>query len=62
MIEAKAFRIYIRIYTQFKREQLSANIKLTSIKALIRSVMTYTRLTWELAAENLPIKIAAPTK
>jgi hypothetical protein len=35
MIEAKAFRIFIRIYSLFKRERLSANIKLTLHKSLI---------------------------
>jgi hypothetical protein len=29
MIEAKAFRTFIRIYSLFKSERLSANIKLT---------------------------------
>jgi hypothetical protein len=41
MIEAKAFRTFIRIYSLLKSERLSANIKLTLHKALIRSVMTY---------------------
>jgi hypothetical protein len=41
MIEAKAFRTFIRIYSLFKSERLSANIKLTLHKALIRSVITY---------------------
>jgi hypothetical protein len=40
MIEAKAFRTFIRIYYLFKSERLSAKIKLTLHKALIRSVMT----------------------
>jgi hypothetical protein len=41
MIEAKAFRTFIRIYSLSKSEWLSANIKLTLHKALIRSIMTY---------------------
>jgi hypothetical protein len=41
MIESKAFRTFIRIYSLFKSEQLRANIKLTLHKALVRSVMTY---------------------
>jgi hypothetical protein len=41
MIEAKAFRTFIRIYSLFKSERLSANIKWTLHKALIRSVMAY---------------------
>ncbi|PNF20523.1 hypothetical protein B7P43_G05325 [Cryptotermes secundus] len=40
MIEAEAFRRFIRVYSFFKSERLSANIKLTFHKALIRSVMT----------------------
>jgi hypothetical protein len=40
-IEAKAFRTFIRVYSIFKSERLSANIKLTPHKALIRSIMTY---------------------
>jgi hypothetical protein len=39
MIEARAFRIFIRIYSLFKSERLGA-IELTLNKALIRSVMT----------------------
>jgi hypothetical protein len=38
---AKAFRTFIRIYSLLKSERLSAKIKLTLHKALIRSVMTY---------------------
>jgi hypothetical protein len=41
MIEAKAFRTFIRIFSVFKSESLCANIKLTLHKELIRSVMTY---------------------
>jgi hypothetical protein len=41
MIEALAFRTFIEIYSQFKNEPLSANIKPSLHKALIRSVMTY---------------------
>jgi hypothetical protein len=40
-IEAKAFRRFVIIYSLFKSERLSANIKLTLHKALIRSVMAY---------------------
>jgi hypothetical protein len=35
MIEAKAFKTFITVYSLFKSEQLSANIKLTLHKALI---------------------------
>jgi hypothetical protein len=41
MIEAKAFSTFIRVYSLFKSDRLSANIKLTLHKALIKSVMTY---------------------
>jgi hypothetical protein len=50
MIEAKPFRTFIRIYALFKSERLSTNIKLTSHKALVRSVITYDCSSWELAA------------
>jgi hypothetical protein len=46
----KAVRTFIRVYSLFKSERLSANIKLTHHKALIRSVITYACLAWELAA------------
>jgi hypothetical protein len=46
MIEAKAFRTFIRVYSLFKSERLSANIKLTLHKALIRSVITYCCPAW----------------
>jgi hypothetical protein len=39
-IEAKAFRTFHRLYPLFRSERLSANVKLTFHKALIRSVMT----------------------
>jgi hypothetical protein len=57
MSEAKAFRTFIRIYYQFKSERLSANIKLTLHKALIRLVMIYTRPAWELAAHTYPLQL-----
>jgi hypothetical protein len=52
MREAKAFRTFIRIYTLFKNDRLSANIKLILHKALIRSVMTCACPAWELAADT----------
>jgi hypothetical protein len=51
MIEAMAFRTFIRIYSIFKSERLSGNVNLTFHKALIRSVMTYACPAWELAAD-----------
>jgi hypothetical protein len=40
MLEAKAFRTFIRIYSVFKSEHLSASVKLTLHMVLIKSVMT----------------------
>jgi hypothetical protein len=57
MIEAKAFRTFIRIYSLFKSERLSANIKLTVNKALIRSAMTYACPTWDFAADTHLMKL-----
>jgi hypothetical protein len=56
-IEAKAFRTFITLYSLFKIERLSANIKLTLHKALIRSVMTYACPAWEFAAETYLLKL-----
>ena len=39
MIEAKAFKTFITIHSVLKSEQLSASIKLTRHKSLIRSVL-----------------------
>jgi hypothetical protein len=52
-IETKAFRAFIRTYSLFKREHLSANIKLTLYKALIRSIMTYVSPAWEFVANRV---------
>jgi hypothetical protein len=60
MIEAKVFRTFITIYSLFKSERLSANIKLTLYKALFRSVMTYACLAWEFAAESHLLKLQRP--
>jgi hypothetical protein len=57
MIEAKAFRTFLRLYSLFKSERMSANIKLTLHKALIRSVMTYACSAWEFAAETHLLKL-----
>jgi hypothetical protein len=46
-VEAKAFRTFMNTYSLFKSERLSANIKLTLYKALIRSIMTYACPAWE---------------
>jgi hypothetical protein len=55
--EAKASRTFIRLYSLFKSERLSVNIKLTLHKELIRSVMTYACLAWEFAAETCLMKL-----
>jgi hypothetical protein len=52
MIEAKVFRTFIRLYSLFKSEQLSVNIKFTLHKAKIRFVMTYALHAWEFSAES----------
>jgi hypothetical protein len=57
MNEAWAFRTFIRIYFQFKRESLSANITLTLHKALIKSIMTYACPTWKLGADTYLLKL-----
>jgi hypothetical protein len=56
-IETKAFRTFIRTYSLFKSEHLSANIKLTLYKALIRSIMTYASPAWEFAANTHLLKL-----
>jgi hypothetical protein len=57
IIEIKAFRTFIRIYSLFKIEALSMNIKLTLHKALIRAVMTYACPACELAADTYFFKL-----
>jgi hypothetical protein len=47
MIEARAFRTFIRVCEA--SEILSGNIKLNLLKALITSVMTYVCPTWKSA-------------
>jgi hypothetical protein len=56
MIEAKAFRTFIRIYSLFKSERLSANNKLTLHKALIRW-LRYACPAWELAEDTHLLKL-----
>jgi hypothetical protein len=56
MIEAKAFRTFIGVYSLLKSERLSTNIKITLHKALIRSVITYACPTFEFAADTHLIK------
>jgi hypothetical protein len=54
---AKALRTYVRIYSLFRSERLSRNIKLTFYKALIRSVMTYACPSWEYVADARLLKL-----
>jgi hypothetical protein len=49
--------IYIRLYSLFKSERLSTNVKLTLHKALIRSVMAYACPVWEFAAQTELLKL-----
>jgi hypothetical protein len=46
VIEAKAFRTFIRIYSLLKTERLSASIIWILHKALIKSIMTYVCPAW----------------
>jgi hypothetical protein len=57
MIEAKAFRTFIRIYSLFESERLSANIKLTLHKAPISYIMNYACPAWEFAEDNHLLKL-----
>jgi hypothetical protein len=57
MVETKAFGTLIRIYSIFKTERLSTNIKLTLHKALIRIIITYACPAWEFAADNHLLKL-----
>jgi hypothetical protein len=57
MIESKAFGTFIRIYSLFISDNLSANIKLALHKAQIRSVMTYVCSAWEFAAHTYLLKL-----
>jgi hypothetical protein len=52
-IETKTFRIFIRLHSQFKSDQLSTNIILTLDIALIRPVMMYACPVWEFAADTI---------
>jgi hypothetical protein len=57
MTEAKAFIKFIRIYSLFKSESVSASIKLNFHTTLMRSVMTYACPSWELAADTYLLKL-----
>jgi hypothetical protein len=62
MFMTTPFTLYIhmhvcRLYSLSKSERSTANIKLTLLKALIRSVMTYACPAWEYAAESHLLKL-----
>jgi hypothetical protein len=44
MIEANAFRTFIKIHSLFRSELLSTNIKVTYQKGLVRSVLPHQRI------------------
>jgi hypothetical protein len=52
MIEAKTSRTFIRVYSLFRGEWLSANIKSTLHKCLIKNIMTHSYPTWIFATNN----------
>jgi hypothetical protein len=56
MTEAKTFTTSITVYSLFKRERLSANIKPNLHKVLIISVMTYSCLVCEFEADTHILK------
>jgi hypothetical protein len=58
----QGLRTFIRLYPLFKSERLTANIKLTLLKALIRSVMTYVLSRLGICCRNPPTDIASPAK
>jgi hypothetical protein len=57
MMDAKAVRTFIGVYSLLKSKQLSVSIKLTLHKALIRSVMTYACSAWEFAVDTQLLKL-----
>jgi hypothetical protein len=57
MIEAKAFRTFIRVYSLFKVEQLSAIIKLSLHKTLIKYKVTYVCPAWAFVADSHLLKL-----
>jgi hypothetical protein len=57
IIEAKEFSTFVRVYSIFKSELLSANIKLTLHKAPITSIMSYACRAWEFGADTRLLKL-----
>jgi hypothetical protein len=56
-VQAKAIRVFIKIYPLFRSEWLSTNILLTLHKALIMSAMTYAYPVWEFVAETRTLNL-----
>jgi hypothetical protein len=52
MIEAKAFRTFIRVYSLRKSDQLSTNIELNLHKPFISVVMTSACSAWRFATDT----------
>jgi len=57
IIEAKAFRTFLRVYSLSKSERLGDNIKLTFHEALIRSISAYAFPAWGFAAHTYLLKL-----
>jgi hypothetical protein len=57
IIEAKAFRTFIRFYSLFISDTLSPNIKITLHKDTIISEMTYASPAWGFAADPHLMKL-----
>jgi hypothetical protein len=56
-VEDKAFRTFVKMHSLFKSEHLSAHIKLTVHKALIKSETIYACPTWEFVTCTCHIKL-----
>jgi hypothetical protein len=52
MIADKVFGVFLQVYSVFKSGRLSANIKLTLHKVLVRSKMNYACPAWEFVADT----------
>jgi hypothetical protein len=57
MVATQVFRKCIGLYSLLKSEQLCTTIKLTTDKALARSVITYACLAWEFSVDTQLMKL-----
>jgi hypothetical protein len=57
VIEAKAFRTFIKVHSLFINKRLRDYIKWAFHIAFIRIIMTYAYPAWEFAVNNHPIKL-----